>query len=235
MRAVRAGRLPRISRPRSEAQKTRRRGERTRSLACACGPPGRAASAQDTRSGRLARWRRLSRAGRPLPALNSQCSTAIFSRIAKAKTYVRTSVVGGVSCRLLNEHKTTGTPQHLGGVPAEQLKRGTPAGAGYGYFHGRHVETPHFSCSSATHTTAHISILRLCLHIRVTICIQASCALCRLTWQRAACAPHFHTYRTPKQGSTSAFLSTVGTRSGAGIVPAVDIHGLGSNECHAFF
>ena len=130
---------------------------------------------------------------------------------------------------------TTGTPQHLGGVPAEQLKRGTPAGAGYGYFYGRQHTRARIRRNATLLVTAHISILRLCLHIRVTICIQASCALCRLTWQRAACAPHFHTYRTPKQGSTSAFLSTVGTRSGAGIVPAVDIHGLGSNECHAFF
>ena len=177
MRAVRVGRLPRISRPRSEAQKMHRRDERTRSFACACGPPGRAASAQDTRSGRLARWRRLSRAGRPLPALNSQCSSTIFSRIAKAKTYVRTSVVGGVSCRLLNEHKTTGTPQHLGGVPAEQLKRGTPAGAGYGYFYGRQHTRARIRRNATLLVTAHISILRLCLHIRVTICIQASCAL----------------------------------------------------------
>lgn len=88
---------------------------------------------------------------------------------------------GEVTCRPLNEYKkTAGTPQYLGGVPAEQLKEMHSGRRRIIWIsHGRHhaytrirrhrLKRHNFSCSlSAVHTTAPMSKLRFSPHTRVS-------------------------------------------------------------------
>ncbi|KJA18076.1 hypothetical protein HYPSUDRAFT_971646 [Hypholoma sublateritium FD-334 SS-4] len=154
-------------------------------------------------------------------------STPRFSRALLKLNLMSGRVSSGeVTCRPLNEDKTAGTPQHLGVVPAEQFIEMLPGRHRIWLSHGRRhphtrirlsnlrnqYETLRFSNASRSprpHDRTHV---RIAVYVCVSesaearlgaICIQASCALCRVTWQprRAACVPHFHTYRSPKQSS----------------------------------